>query len=173
MLNISNQQVASNTRFGAQTLYRGEEILGKNRAADFFYNHWHALRNQGLRPSREDIKPRNMTRFLDRVVLMDVVPQEPDGFQLLVKLIGGHVASYYGEIGGKFIESMSNKNAVKRIYRTSGLVIEEKQPILGVTPGFCEDRLFMEAHAIYSPLFDENMDVIKILVCVDVKSMNV
>lgn len=171
MLTPTKQHVESNTEFGTQVLYRGNDILGKNKVVDFFYDYWLKIEASGKLPSRQDIKPTEFTKFLDRIVLMDIIPHE-NNFQLIIKLIGGHVASYYGEISGQSVEAMENKDAAKRIYNTSRLVISEKQPIFSLTPGFCENRLFMEASALYLPLFDEASIVHKVMVSVDINSVN-
>jgi hypothetical protein len=159
---------ASDIQYGDFKIYRGEEIAGRNKAADFFHKFWLALDH----PTRADVRPAEIKEYLDHVVLMDVLPDEA-GFALVTRLIGTYVANYYGEIAGKDIRDMGNLNAAARIYKISSLLLEEKAPILTITPAFDSQRQFLEAIALYMPLFNPESDKIeKIMVCVDIASIS-
>jgi len=88
---------------------------------------------------------------------------------LQVRLIGTTVAHYYGEITGKDVNAMPNKEAAKRIYYLCSLVLEEGKPLLTITPGFAEDKQYLEAFALYMPLFGDAGDIEKIFICVDIQ----
>lgn len=164
MLGINQLGELKNIRYGAFKALRGGAIRGHNNAADFFYNFWTSLKH----PTRADVNPAKLKPFLDHIVLMDVVDRG-DSFSLVTRLIGTHVASYYGEIAGQDIREMENQNAVERIYTVSQMVIDEKQPILTVTPGFDSERQFLEAIALYMPLFEPDGNrVEKFIVSVDI-----
>ncbi len=171
MINPKAKQVETDTRFGEQMLFRGSDILGHNKPADFFYNFWQDLNKDGKLPSRKDIHPRHLIKYLENVVLMDCEFNSHGKLILHMKLMGTHVTAHYGELTGKTLDDMTNKDAVRRINHTSQLVITEKQPILGITPGYTNEKLFMEAAAIYLPLFNDKGDVNKIMVSVDVTAM--
>jgi hypothetical protein len=153
-------------QYGDYKTYRNEDILGRNKVVDFFYKFWDKLE----RPTRADIKPAQLRSFLDHVVLIDI--DSSNGFALHTRLIGTYVASYYGEISGKDINSMNNKSAAQRIYKNCEIIVAEKEPLLTVTPGFDKDKQFLEALALYMPLYGNNGDDIKkIMVCVDITSL--
>lgn len=167
MLGHRKFHTAEDTQYGDFSVFADSDILGKNASTDYFYNFWNSLE----RPCREDIKPGKMARYLDRVVLMDI--QELNGrLALSVRLIGTFVASYYGEITGKDIRAMPNKQAADRIYHICNMVLEQKKPLMTVTPAFAADKQYLEAYALYMPLFDESGSIEKILVCVDISSLN-
>ena len=93
-----------------------------------------------------------------------------DQVKLLVRLIGTHVANYYGEIGGKYIDKMENREAVKRIYNTCKDVVESRVPVLSVTQSIAQDKIHLYGYALYMPLFNQEGVVDKILVSVDILS---
>ena len=155
---------------GKYSIYRGSEIKGRNKAADFFHTFWCALCKDGHKPSRSDIKPAAIKQFLNRVVLMDVLGEQPD-FQLVVKLIGTHVTAFYGELSGMDINAMPNKEAAKRIYKTCEQVLQHAEPVLSVTTGISRDKIHLEAFALYMPLYNDDGKISKIMAAVDIKSL--
>ncbi|NVJ96901.1 MAG: PAS domain-containing protein [Alphaproteobacteria bacterium] len=171
MLSLNESILPPGTRFGEFNLHAGEEVMGKNPVMDFFYHYWLSKHSEGHLPRRSDIRPSEVARHLDHVVIMDVV-RDSDSFALKVRLIGTHVANFYGEISGQDIKAIQNPNAVNRIYHLSGLVIAHKIPQMSVTPAFAPDRQYLEAYALYMPLFGDSDDVEKIMVAVDVLSLS-
>lgn len=171
MLNLNESILPAGTRFGEFSLYSGPEVTGKNAIVDFFFNYWDSKHSKDHLPTRADIRPSEVAKHLDHLVIMDI-EREKEDFALKVRLIGTHVANFYGEISGKDIKAMQNPNAVNRIYHLSGLVLTQKTPQLSVTPAFAPDRQYLEAYALYLPLFDASGDVKKILVAVDVLSLH-
>lgn len=164
VLGISQLGELKDIRYGAFQALRGDAIRGHNNAADFFYDFWTSLEH----PTRADINPTKLKPFLDHIVLMDVI-DSGSSFSLVTRLIGTYVAGYYGEIAGQDIREMGNRNAAERIYTVSQMVIDEKQPILTLTPGFDSDRKFLEAIALYMPLFEKGGNrVEKFMVSVDI-----
>lgn len=167
LLGYTKFGIAKNTQYGSATAYEGAGISGRNAVVDFFYKFWTSLD----RPMRKDVRPSELRRHLDHVVLMDVHHHD-DGFGLHVRLIGTYVASYYGEISGQDINSMPNKHAAQRIYNICERLLKEDQPLLTVTPGFDEGKQYLEAYALYMPLYDADGSIEKIMVGVDVASLN-
>jgi len=158
---------AANKRYSNFTVFSDTDILGHSAATDFFYHFWRSLPN----PSRKDINPAKLTKYLDRIVIMDV-HSDDDGFALNARLVGTFVANYYGEISGKDVRTMPNKEAAERIYSTSKMVLEQQNLLLTITPGISEDKKYLEAVTLYMPLFDDGGVIEKIMVCVDVASIN-
>ncbi|MEX0299946.1 MAG: PAS domain-containing protein [Kordiimonas sp.] len=157
-------------KFGDYSLLLGDDIVGRNKVTDYFYRFWCNLSRDGYKPTRADVRPASMKQYLDRLVLMDVQPID-QAFGLTVKLIGSHVAAFYGEIAGKDIREMDNEDAIKRIYNSSAKVIETGQPALSVTAGISKSKEHLEGFALYMPLFCEEGRVHKIMVSVDIKSL--
>jgi len=166
VLGGSQQQTSSITHRADFSVFRGEDILGKNLATDYFYKFWMSHE----RPARKHIHPEKMKSYLENLVIMDV-QRNDDDIALHVRLIGTLVAHYYGEITDKDVNAMPNEGAAKRIYYLCSLVLDEKAPLLTGTPGFAEDKQYLEAWALYMPLFDEAGAIEKILVCVDIQKL--
>lgn len=166
LLQKVQQPTPGEIKFGDFQLIDGSAIDGRYEIVDFFMSIWR--NNGGMTQSirRKDIKPSEMKRHLDRLVILDVV-HVGSSWHLMVRLIGGYVANFYGEITGKDVREMENTQAIARIYQACARVLELKTPILTVSPAFAPERLFLEAIALYMPLFDEKGNVEKVLVYVN------
>ncbi len=137
-------------------------MAGRNAVVDFFYGFWSSLEH----PTKAKIKPQNLVKFLDRAAILDVTYPD-DNLALTVRLIGTFVAGYYGEIAGQDIRIIPNKQASDRIYKFSEIMLQEKVPIMTVTPAFAPDKDYLEATALYLPFYGETGDIERILVGVD------
>lgn len=152
-------------------LFEGPGILGHSPAIDAFLDHWQTRRQGDRLPTRADLEPQKLGRYLPHAVLIDVIETSGEftSFRLLVRLIGSHVAESYGEITGKDIAEMGNRAAARRIYRMSALAIERRRPVLSRVRGFAAGREHMEAFALYMPLRADGDGIAKIFVAVDVR----
>jgi len=169
LLKLDHSILPPGTEFGEFTVHGGADLAGKNKIADFFYDYWLSKHDGDHLPCRADIRPTDMRQHLDHLVIMDV-GRDRQPFSLNVRLIGTHVANFYGEISGKDINEMTNQIAAARIYHTSALVLEQSLPQLCITPAVSPDRQYLEAYALYLPLYDSSREIEKILVAVDVAS---
>lgn len=166
MLGYTGLGTSDEARYGDFKAYSGNEILGRHDTVDFFVDLWTTLDH----PRRRDIQPTKLKAHLDRLVIMDVLKKDGE-LALHVRLIGTFVASYYGEISDKDVNEMNNEPAAQRIYEASRLLLERKQPILTVTPALSKEKHHLEAIAFYMPLYDEDKNIVKILVYVDVVTL--
>ena len=155
--------------FGDFEVVEYQHAGNRSPLTDFFLDLWRQKGGEQKAISRADITPREMKQYLEHVVLMDVV-RDQNTWRLQVRLVGSHVANFYGDITGKDIRVMENSKAIERIYFISGKVIEGKEPAMTVSPAFSPDKLYMEAVALYMPLFDKDGEVNKIMVAVHVAS---
>lgn len=165
MLGHSRIGTANHTKYGDFIVFKDDNIVGQSEATDYFYDFWLSLDQ----PGRKDIKPAEIKKYLEHIVMMDVQKSGRE-FALHVRLIGTFVANFYGEISGQDIRAMPNKQAADRIYRISKLILEHRAPLLSVTPALSADKQHLEALALYMPLFDAAGEIEKIMVCVDVTS---
>lgn len=171
MLSLNHSILPKGTEFGDFTVYGGDDARGKNAVVDFMLSYWVSKHEGDHLPSRADIRPTEIVRHLDHLVIMDITGSPPE-FSLIVRLIGTHVANFYGEITGQDINAMDNKAAARRIYQMCDMVLQENQPQLSVTPAFAPDRQYLQAYALYLPLYDGQKAIDKILVTVDVRSLH-
>lgn len=169
MLGKGDEFLPRDAIFGDFEVVDYQDADNRSHMTDFFLDLWRSKGGEQKTISRADISPMEMKQYLEHVVLMDVV-RDQDTWRLQVRLIGGHVATFYGEITGKDIREMENSKAVERIYFISGRVIERQEPAMTVSPAFSPDKLYMEAVALYVPLFNKDGEVNKIMVAVHVSS---
>jgi len=171
LLSLNHSILPKGTEFGDFTVYGGNDARGKNAVVDFMLSYWLSKHDGDHLPGRADIRPSEIIRHLDHLVIMDIDGRPPE-FSLIVRLIGTHVANFYGEITGRDINDMDNKAAARRIYHMCDLVLRENRPQLSVTPAFAPDRQYLKAFALYLPLYDDRQAIDKILVTVDVRSLH-
>lgn len=172
MLGRGDKLLPDDTVFGDFQIVNYDDTAGRTAMTDFFLNLWRDKGGETKTVRRAHISPLEMKKYLEHVVLMDV-HREKGNWSLIVRLIGGHVSSYYGEITGKDVREMSNSKAVERIYYASRRAVERKEPVMTVSPAFSPEKLYMEAVALYLPLFNDQEEVVKIMVVVHVSSPTV
>lgn len=169
MLGRGDKHLPDDAVFGDFQIVKYADTTGRTDMTDFFLDLWRSKGGDEKTIKRANISPLEMKKYLEHVVLMDV--QRQDGnWNLIVRLIGSHVVAYYGEITGKDVRDMANSKAIERIYYISRRVIEHKEPAMTISPAFSPEKEYMEAVALYLPLFDDNEEVVKIMVAVHVAS---
>ncbi len=169
MLANSNETTSKDAVFGDFTIYDYAEIDSPLEMVKFFLDFWRAKGGEDKTITRADISPMELKQYISQVVLMDVV-REGNGWKLIVRLIGGHVSGFYGEITGKDVREMDNTKAIERIYSVCSRMLETEKPIYTVAPALSPDRSYMEALALYLPLFDDEGKINKIMVAVHVSA---
>lgn len=167
MLGQKTHTSAKNITFGQFKALEGNSIYGHSPMMDFFFELWTQKGGHEKVISRADISPQEMKDYLEHIVLMDVFGSGKD-LALKFRLMGSHAAGSYGELTGKDVNEMENTQAADRIYEVSRHVLEKCAPILTIVPGYSPKRLYMEATALYMPLFNDQKQVSKIMVCVNV-----
>ncbi len=170
VLRPENQTTSRDAIFGDFKVFRYDDIRGRLPMADFFLDIWQQKGGEDRTITRADLSPMEMKKYLEHVVLLDVTREGAQDFGLLVRLIGGHVAGFYGEITGKDVREMENNKAIERIYCGCGEVLKSSEPTMTIAPAFSPDRHYLEASALYLPLFDEYGMVNKIMVAVHVSA---
>lgn len=169
MLSKNNHITAQRLVLGEFQLLTGDAIVGQGAMVDFFMDMWHEKGGPDRKIMRRDINPAKMKRYLEHLVIMEVMNRDSD-WSLIVRLTGGYVTNFYGELRGKDVRDMKNTQAVARIYQACARVLDLKEPVLTISPAFAPERLYLEAVALYMPLFDETGEIDKVLTCVNVKT---
>ncbi len=171
MLGKRKKTMLKDATFGEFELIEYGAIDRRYPVMNFFLDLWREKGGEDKAITRAHINPVEMKKYLEHIVLMDVA-REGENLQLTVRLIGGHVADYYGEITGKDIREMGNSQAIERIYYAARHIIDTDVPMLTISPAYSADKSFMEAVALYVPLFDNEARIVKILVAVNVSALS-
>lgn len=159
----------NNSSLGVFDTFEGEAIPGRNKLVDFFYSLWLEKGGPERTIRRADINPIEIKKYIEHVVIMDVVRGETaDDWRLNVRLMGSHATYFFGNITGKDVRELENSGTMHRIYHLSKRLLEIKEPIMISAPGYSPDRPYKSAVGLYLPLFDEEKKVAKILIAVDV-----
>lgn len=170
MLRPENQTTSRDAVFGDFEVIDYDDIRGRLPMADFFLDIWQKKGGESRTITRGDLSPVEMKKYLEHVVLLDVTLSDTGNLGLLVRLIGGHVSGFYGEITGKDVRDMENEKAIERIYHGCGVVFQSGKPVMTNASAFSPDRHYLEASALYLPLFDKDGMVNKIMVAVHVSA---
>lgn len=122
---------------------------------------------------RSDINPVEIASFLPHIIILDIVEgqgQDADGenpqasFGCIIRLIGTSAAGHYGELTGKDVRCLANKQAVKRILTTCARVIKTGEPV-GIIAHELSDKIdHLQALGLYIPLVGDNGKIGQILV---------
>jgi len=171
VLSSRKKTILKDATFGEFALIEYEAIDRRYPIMNFFLDLWREKGGEDKTITRADINPLEMKKYLEHIVLMDVI-RDGDNMLLNVRLIGGHVADYYGPMTGKDVREMGNAQAVERIYYAAHHIIDTDVPMLTISPAYSTDKSFMEAVALYVPLFDKEGSVVKILVAVNVSAVS-
>lgn len=171
LLNNKNYPNLSETTFGTFQILESDSISGKHPNIDFFLNLWTEKGGPSQKIRRSDINPVEMKEYLEHIILMDIEGSKDDR-RLIIRLIGSHVAEFYGEVTGLDVRALKNQQAVSRVYHVSAQVQDTKKPVMTISPTHAPGDLYMETLALYLPLFNDHGDVIKILVCANIGSFS-
>jgi len=166
---IGNRRLPKGTEFGDYSIVSGKFVRGNNEIVDFAYDYWLSKHEGSHLPRRSDIKPNELVKHLEHLVILDV-EGEPDAPSYKVRLIGSHVVNFYGEYTGKDVQEIDTTNAADRISIMCGLVLKEKQAQLSITPTKTPDGDQLRIYALYLPLYDAQDEIHKILVAIDVRA---
>lgn len=169
MFSPVKKKMLKDATFGEFELIEYRSIDRRFPIMNFFLDLWRDKGGEAKTITRADINPLAMKKYLEHIVLIDIV-RDGDSWNLVVRLIGGHVSAFYGEITGKDIREMGNAKAIERIYYAARHIMETEVPMLTISPAYLPDKSFMEAVALYAPLFDNDKNVVKILVAVNVSA---
>lgn len=153
-------------------IFEAEEFKGNSEPVDAVYAYWREKCRDGELPRRSDIRPEELRRYLPYLVLMDVSPdpEAKHGLRLVVRLIGTHVSTYYGELTGEEVVNMGNSAASERIYYMSRLTVGRRRSVFGLVKGIAPGHEHLTSYALYAPLRAEDSDRIdKILICATVE----
>jgi hypothetical protein len=126
------------------------------------YRYWDSKRNGRRMPSRADLDPLEIPRFLPDICLVDVVP---DARKYLYRLIGTNEAAMRGRdpTGLPVGEGYFGTSAQSVFLNYDG-VAESRAPRIDRDPSITSDDRFIQHESIFLPLSDDGETVNMILV---------
>jgi hypothetical protein len=125
--------------------------------------YWRSRCGERARPTRADISPHAMARFLKHVALIDVRHPAPETRAYRVRLAGTYVEQVFGPISGHRIEDVLPAAIATRWHRSFDAVFEAARPLrLTGRVGF-EDKSWLVGEVLLAPLGDELRPVSMIL----------
>ena len=101
------------------------------RAHEELFSYWASLRGEAPVPARGRLDPRDMTRLLPTVSLIEVARGEVDDYR--VRLAGTGLYNVYGrEITGRRLSEIYNTAAADYWRHELGRVVKDRRPGVGV-----------------------------------------
>ena len=126
------------------------------------YRYWDGKRNGRLMPSRADLDPLEIPRFLPDICLVDVVP---DARKYVYRLIGTNEAAMRGrDPTGLAVGEGYFGTSAQSVFLNYDGVTESRAPRIDRDPSITSDDRFIKHESIFLPLSDDGEHVNMILV---------
>ena len=117
--------------------------------------YWNSCRGERKRPTRADLNPVDMSKFLKNVALFDVRYTSTTVRAFRVRLAGTNVEQVYGPISGHVIDEVLPAEIAARWQWCLDAVCEADRPLrLTGRVGF-EDKYWLTGEILVAPLGDE------------------
>ena len=120
---------------------------------DEFYQYWLKLKGNRVMPSRSDIDPNDMVKYLSRIILADYHIEEDE---FTFRLIGTKCMEVGGEIFGKTIKS---DNEMSRFYGRFKWCVDHKKPYFIETDLEVFNKNYIRYSTIVCPLSNDDQNV--------------
>lgn len=123
-------------------------------------------KGQGKRlPMRQDLSPADMKEILPDVLILE--PQvEADGrlTDILVRLAGTNIATFYGQVSGKSLRELSDPMAAERGFEGVVETLRRREPVVGVSVKLNDNLPYFQVTVLFIPLVGENGEISQIFV---------
>ena len=137
-------------------------IAGCHERVRALYRYWDGKRNGRLMPSRSDLDPVDIPRFLPDICLVDVVP---DARKYVYRLIGTNEAAMRGrDPTGLAVGEGYFGTSAQSVFLNYDGVTRSRAPRLDRDPSITSDDRFIQHESIFLPLSDDSEHVNMILV---------
>jgi hypothetical protein len=137
-------------------------LAGCHERVRAIYHYWDSKRKGRLMPSRADLDPLDIPRFLPDICLVDVVP---DARKYVYRLIGTNEVTARGRdpTGLPVAEAYFGTSAQSVFLNYDG-VTASRAPLVDREPSITKDHRFIQHESIFLPLSDDGQTVNMILV---------
>ena len=126
------------------------------------YRYWDSKRSGRLMPSRADLDPLEIPRFLPDICLVDVVP---DARKYVYRLIGTNEAAMRGrDPTGLAVGEGYFGTSKESVFLNYDGVTASRAPLVDRDPSITSDDRFIQHESIFLPLSDDGERVNMILV---------
>lgn len=123
-------------------------------------------------PDRKNVNPVHIKELLPDLYILDIVRENGDPTDFILRLMGTNVARFYGEHSGESIQAMENKEAIRRIEVCTALVLSEKRNIAVRVNALSTEQQHLNVSVLYCPLAKEDQVINQIIGLAAVRSAN-
>jgi len=125
--------------------------------------YWRSVRGERRRPTRAELTPAGMAKFLRHVALLEVRHVSATKRTYRIRLAGTHVENVFGSISGHLIDQVLPAAIAARWQQCLDTVVEADRPLrLTGRAGF-ENKSWLVGEVLLAPLGDEARPVSMIL----------
>lgn len=110
-------------------------------------------KGEGRYPRRRDLLPTDMKEILPDVLILE--PQvDPEGRldDIIVRLIGSRMASFYGQVSGRSLRELSDPMAAQRGFECVIQVLNTGEPVVGVSVKLNDELPYFQVTVLLIPL---------------------
>ncbi len=119
------------------------------------FAYWRSCCGAHSMPARSDISPSGMSKFLARVILVEIQRSPGEDDQYRIRLAGSQVEEVVGPIGGRDIGSFLTPELVVRWRDFFGKVRAAEKPARLTGRVSYENKVWLSGEALLAPLRDE------------------
>jgi len=127
-------------------------------------------RTEGKRLARRsDINPSDMKDILPDVCILEL-EKDADGMleDVVIRLMGTNVVSFYGELTGRSIFTHPSSQVAERIFKSAGFCLVRHRPVLVQAFTLSEEKNHLKVSVLYVPLSENNADIDRLFTHVSV-----
>jgi hypothetical protein len=122
-------------------------------AGRWLLNYADSKTGAGRYPRRKELLPTDMKEILPDVLILE--PQVDVSGRLediIVRLIGSRMASFYGQVSGRSLRELSDPMAAQRGFECVVQVLNSGEPVVGVSVKLNDDLPYFQVTVLLIPL---------------------
>ncbi len=118
-------------------------------------------RTEGARIARRsDINPSEMKDLLPDVCILELEKDAAGALEdIVIRLMGTNVVSFYGELTGKSIFTHPSSLVAERIFKSAAFCLERHRPVIVQAFTLSEEKNHLKVSVLYVPLSENNSDI--------------
>lgn len=128
-----------------------EDLISDGQRA--LYEYFNSKTNNERLAKRDDLNPEEIKPYLPNIGMVDVVRNDNGDLEdLIVRLLGTALVTFYGEITGKLLSTFRDPVAAQRVITSVKCIDKTSRPLVYISTGNKEDFKRIETQMLFIPL---------------------
>lgn len=142
------------------------DVRDEDEGVDRLLGYLHSKTNGKRLPKRSEIKPNEIKDIIaDICILQPVYDDSGDMTDVMVRLLGTNVTSFYGEQTGKSVTAHPSPDVGPRVMHCVRAASSAREPLLMEISSLNEDQSFVVTlKGVYVPMSEDGAQVDRVMV---------